>query len=125
MHVHGGDSRRAKANRKRATGLARRMAHGDSAAAFSLMQRGRGLRSAAKGGWHWQLQLATAAWVAKCKLRREERAAGAQLTEAQHAQLQERGERKTQAQIAVMERAQKQAQKELEARLQRQRPVRS
>jgi hypothetical protein len=98
---------------------------GDGDAALRLMKRRYALRNIAKHGWVWRLRLATQAWQAKCKLRREERAAGAQATAVLVEQLQERGERKTQARIAEMERAARQAARELEARLQRQRPGRS
>jgi hypothetical protein len=123
--AHGGNSRTAQRRRKRAAVLSQQMRHGDGAAALSLLKRGHALKGIAMRGWGWRLRLAVQARLAKCKLRREERAAGAQVLAAQHAALEERGERKTREQVAVMERAHKQALKELEARLQRQRPVRS
>jgi hypothetical protein len=125
MQYHGGYSATARRHRKRAAVLSQRMRRGDGNAALSLRKRRYGLLSIAKHGWRVRVALMNQARKAKCKLRREERAAGAQATAVLVEQLQERGERKTQARIAEMERAARQAARELEARLQRQRPVRS
>jgi predicted GNAT family N-acyltransferase len=59
--VHGGNSRSASKQRKRAALLSQRMHHGDGVAAFRLLQRGRALKGIKKLGWRWRLAMANAA----------------------------------------------------------------
>src|SRR5215469_11216283 len=72
---------KSKARAKRAEILSQQMRHGDSAAAFSLLQRGRALKSL-KSGYRWKLELATAARKrAEAKLAVEKRAEQRRLSE--------------------------------------------
>src|SRR5437764_924206 len=69
-----GDSRTAKARRRRAAELSQRMRHGDGKAAFSLLQRRRALAGIAKRGGGWRVQLMNAARLRKRDQRRRQAA---------------------------------------------------
>ena len=117
-NTHGGYSRRARQRRKRAALLSQRMRQGDGRAALSLLKRRHALQGIAKRGWGWRLRLATQASAAKRKLQKEER-------EAEATRIAALQERKSRERDMAMERAHKQAMRELEARRQMQRPGRS
>ena len=110
----GGYSRAARKRRERAAVLCQQMRRGDRKAALSLLQRRRGLLGIAKGGWGWRVQLMNQARLAKRRLQKWERESEAmRIAALQERQVRERD--------VAAERARKQALKELEARLQRQR----
>ena len=105
------------------------MRRGDRKAAFSLLQRRRALQGIAKHGWALRVHAMNAAryWKSKQRLERPWTLETPQMTRVrQAAELQMRlAERVTLECERAAEQARKQALKEHEARLQRQRPARS